>query len=268
RSSPLTIAGYRNDLRQFTCFVAGNLIDCDRRRIQDYLLHLHQQHYSRATIARKLATVRSCYRFLVRRGDIASTPATIRTPKRHHRLPSCPDVGAMLTLLGTPATDLLGRRDRAILTLAYESGLRVSELVGLKQADVDLDQGLARVCGKGDCDRFTPIGAQAVKAIKSYVDLRGVDAAPQLFLNKDGGALSSRSVGRKLKLYLHAAGLDPRISPHKLRHSCATHLLNNGADLRSIQELLGHQSLATTQIYTHVSTARMREAYTAAHPRR
>jgi integrase/recombinase XerC len=267
RSSPLTIAGYTHDLKQFNCFVAGSMIECDRRRIQQYLLHLHQQRYARATIARKLATLRSFYRWLVRTGQIASTPATIRSPKRHHRLPSCPDVGAMMKLLATPATDLLGLRDRAILTLAYESGLRVSELVGLKMADVDLDQGLARVNGKGGRDRFTPIGAEAVKAIKSYLAVSKGRAADLLFLNKHGGTLSTRSVARKLKGYLDEAGLDPNISPHRLRHAFASHLLDGGCDLRSIQEMLGHQSLSTTQIYTHLSTSRVKQAYDAAHPR-
>jgi integrase/recombinase XerC len=162
-----------------------------------------------------------------------------------------------------------------MLEVLYSSGIRVSELVELELSDIDLTEGVLRVKGKGRKDRLTPIGSQAIKAVKRYFDLRAQDAKSQastngsqrVFLNKHGEPLSTRSVRRKLDKYLVAAGLDPGISPHTLRHSFATHLLNNGADLRSVQELLGHQSLSTTQIYTHLTTSRMKEVYDQAHPR-
>src|SRR5678810_351447 len=161
-----------------------------------------------------------------------------------------------------------------MLEVLYSSGIRVSELVELEMADLDLTEGVLRVRGKGRKDRFTPIGSQAIKALQRYFEMRNADSRCQqsrdgarVFLNKHGEALSTRSVRRKLDKYLVAAGLDPGISPHTLRHSFATHLLNNGADLRSVQELLGHQSLSTTQVYTHLSTSRVKQAYDAAHPR-
>ncbi len=160
-----------------------------------------------------------------------------------------------------------------MLEVLYSSGIRVSELVELEMADLDLVEGVLRVRGKGRKDRLTPIGSQAIKALQRYFEMRSMEpkchgpAAGHVFLNKHGETLSTRSVRRKLDKYLIEAGLDPGISPHTLRHSFATHLLNNGADLRSVQELLGHQSLSTTQIYTHLSTSRMKEVYDAAHPR-
>jgi integrase/recombinase XerC len=160
-----------------------------------------------------------------------------------------------------------------MLEVLYSSGIRVSELVELDMSDLDLQEGVLRVRGKGRKDRLTPIGSQAIKALQRYFEMRSADAKCQtntsgrVFLNKHGEELSTRSVRRKLDKYLVAAGLDPGISPHTLRHSFATHLLNNGADLRSVQELLGHQSLSTTQIYTHLTTSRMKQVYDEAHPR-
>src|SRR5688572_5929984 len=160
-----------------------------------------------------------------------------------------------------------------MLEVLYSSGIRVSELVELEMSDLDLQEGVLRVRGKGRKDRLTPIGSQAIKALQRYFEMRQIESKStepltgRVFLNKHGTSLSTRSVRRKLDKYLVAAGLDPGISPHTLRHSFATHLLNNGADLRSVQELLGHQSLSTTQIYTHLTTSRMKEVYDAAHPR-
>jgi integrase/recombinase XerC len=200
--------------------------------------------------------------------------STIRTPKQEKRLPRCLDLEQVQKLLDAPGdADILAARDKAMLEVLYSSGIRVSELVELEMADMDLQEGVLRVRGKGRKDRLTPIGSQAIKAVQRYFELRSTEpkcqgaAANRVFLNKHGEALSTRSVRRKLDKYLVAAGLDPGISPHTLRHSFATHLLNNGADLRSVQELLGHQSLSTTQIYTHLSTNRMKEVYDSAHPR-
>jgi integrase/recombinase XerC len=243
--------------------------------IREFLAYLYGQNYTKSTTARKLATLRSFYKFLIRRGLVSVNPlSTIRTPKQEKRLPKCLDLEQVQKLLDAPGdADILAARDKSMLEVLYSSGIRVSELVELSMADIDLQEGVLRVKGKGRKDRLTPIGSQAIKALQRYFEMRAVDGKSQasgserVFLNKHGESLSTRSVRRKLDKYLVSAGLDPGISPHTLRHSFATHLLNNGADLRSVQELLGHQSLSTTQIYTHLTTQRMKEAYDNAHPR-
>ncbi len=243
--------------------------------IREFLNYLYGQNYTKSTTARKLATLRSFYKFLMRRGQVGVNPlSTIRTPKQEKRLPKCLDLEQIQKLLDTPGdADILAGRDKAMLEVLYSSGIRVSELVDLEMSDIDLQEGVLRVRGKGRKDRLTPIGSQAIKAIQRYFELRTAEYAQQgpltgrVFLNKHGGSLSTRSVRRKLDKYLLMAGLDPGISPHTLRHSFATHLLNNGADLRSVQELLGHQSISTTQVYTHLTTSKMKEVYDDAHPR-
>jgi integrase/recombinase XerC len=205
----------------------------------------------------------------------------IRTPKQAKRLPKAITVDQVDKLLSMPDNrDTLGARDRAILETLYSTGVRVSELVDLNRNDLDAEDQILRVRGKGKRERIVPLGSHAMAAIRHYLmvlepdprfaDLRQAsmtDLAVPLFVNKNGGRLSSRSVRRKLDKYLAAAGLDSTVSPHTLRHSFATHLLDNGADLRSVQELLGHQSLSTTQIYTHLSTIRLHDSYDRAHPR-
>jgi integrase/recombinase XerC len=249
---------------------------CEPMTVREFLAYLYAQNYTKSTTARKLATLRSFYKFLIRRGLLSVNPlSTIRTPKQEKRLPRCLDLEQVQKLLEAPGDgDLLSARDKAMLEVLYSSGIRVSELVDLEMSDLDLQEGVLRVRGKGRKDRLTPIGSQAIKAMQRYFELRAIDTRSQnsncsqrCFLNKHGQSLSTRSVRRKLDKYLVSAGLDPGISPHTLRHSFATHLLNNGADLRSVQELLGHQSLSTTQIYTHLSTSRMKEVYDQAHPR-
>ncbi len=257
-------------------------VDTDTRMIQSdvtvirgYLAFLNEQNYSKATTARKLATLRSFYKFLVRRGRIGSSPVTsIRTPKQEKRLPRCLDMEQIIKLLDCPDTNtMLGARDRAIIETLYSSGLRVSELVGLNLSDVDFLGEILHIRGKGKKERLSPIGSSALQAIQRYLTFRDSDRRKEtfdqqaLFINKHGQRLSTRSVRRKLDKYLLQAGLDPRISPHTLRHSFATHMLNNGADLRVVQELLGHQSLSTTQIYTHLTTDRMKKEYDNSHPR-
>jgi integrase/recombinase XerC len=294
--SDYTVKSYGADLIQFGQFVSGEIgqsqatpptesysalsIDekltrCEPLTVREFLTYLYAQNYTKSTTARKLATLRSFYKFLIRRGLVASTPlSTIRTPKQEKRLPKCLDLEQVQKLLDAPGDgDLLSSRDKAMLEVLYSSGIRVSELVELELADIDLQEGVLRVRGKGRKDRLTPIGSQAIQAVQRYLELRALDAKSQahnsgrVFLNKHGESLSTRSVRRKLDKYLVSAGLDPGISPHTLRHSFATHLLNNGADLRSVQELLGHQSLSTTQVYTHLTTSRMKQVYDQAHPR-
>lgn len=242
--------------------------------VRNYLQFMRENNYSKATMARKLATLRSFFKFCNRRGMTQNNPMmTIRTPKQEKRLPKFMSEEQMVKLLQTPKdTDVLGARDKAMLECMYSTGIRVSELVGLNLEDVDFTGLVIRVRGKGRKERLAPMGQTAIAAIQKYMTLRGSvvkDALPTgpLFVNKHGQRLSTRSVRRKLDKYLIEAGLDPDISPHTLRHSFATHMLNHGADLRSVQELLGHQSLSTTQIYTHLTTNRIKEAYDAAHPR-
>ncbi len=250
------------------------LTHADVNTVRGYLAFLNEQNYSKATAARKLATLRSFYKFLVRRGRVEISPvAAIRTPKQEKRLPRFLTPEQINTLLNTPDIDtMLGARDRAILETLYSSGLRVSELVGLNLADVDFLGEVVHVRGKGKKERVAPIGSSALQALQRYLTFRDSDARKEsfdpvaLFINKHGQRLSTRSVRRKLDKYLLTVGLDPRISPHTLRHSFATHMLNNGADLRVVQELLGHQSLSTTQVYTHLTTSRMKQAYDSAHP--
>lgn len=250
-------------------------VGMDTYEVRRYLAHLAENQYSRATMARKLATLRSFYKFLMRRGHVSANPvAPIRTPKQEKRLPKCLTVEDVRRLLAIPDDgSLLGTRDRAMLETLYSTGVRVSELCDLNLEDVDLTGGVVHVRGKGKKERIAPIGPGAVESIQRYLRIRqanpksGSFDTRALYVNKHGKRLSTRSVRRKLDKYLIAAGLDPSVSPHTLRHTFATHMLNNGADLRSVQELLGHQSLSTTQVYTHLTTDRLREAYQSAHPR-
>ena len=251
------------------------ILKADVNTIRAFLAFLTQENYSKATTARKLATLRSFYKFLVRRGKLETSPvAPIRTPKQEKRLPRFLDAEQMNVLLESPDTNtMLGARDRAIMETLYSSGLRVSELVALNLTDVDFLGEVLHIRGKGKRERLTPVGSPALQSIQRYLSFRDSDPRKAnfdqqtLFINKHGQRLSTRSVRRKLDKYLLQAGLDPRISPHTLRHSFATHMLNNGADLRVVQELLGHQSLSTTQIYTHLTTQKIKETYDEAHPR-
>jgi integrase/recombinase XerC len=248
--------------------------------VRQFLASLADEQYSAATMARKIATLRSFFKWADKRGLAAGNPMTvIRTPRQGKRLPKAIAMDQIEQLLSAPSdSDVLGRRDRAMLETLYSTGIRVSELVGLMVADLDLPGEALHVRGKGKKERVVPLGSHALGAIQKYMEMLKADAkfgamvrdnaaGIPLFLNKHGGRLSSRSVRRKLDKYLKAVGLDPTISPHTLRHSFATHLLDNGADLRSVQELLGHQSLSTTQIYTHLTNQRVQEAYDKAHPR-
>jgi integrase/recombinase XerC len=294
--SDYTVKSYGADLIQFAQFLSGEIgqshqtpaaegapsttIDeklskCESITVREFLSYLYAQNYTKSTTARKLATLRSFFKFLIRRGLVTTSPLTqIRTPKQEKRLPKCLDLDQVQKLMDAPGDgDLLSARDKAMLEVLYSSGIRVSELVELDMADIDLQEGVLRVRGKGRKDRLTPIGSQAIAAVQRYFEMRMMEpklaskTTGRVFLNKHGESLSTRSVRRKLDKYLVTAGLDPGISPHTLRHSFATHLLNNGADLRSVQELLGHQSLSTTQVYTHLTTTKMKQVYDQAHPR-
>jgi integrase/recombinase XerC len=281
-ASALTLKSYREDLANLAAFLgesygdrapdAGHVTTLDLR---GYLAHLHQQQYAKTTIARRLAALRSFFRFGQREGWAKSNPAKpLRTPRRSRHLPHFLSSDELGRLLETPTVaNASGLRDRAILETLYSAGLRVSELVGLNDGDLDFAADVLRVRGKGRRERLSPIGSHASRALRLWLGERKLHpkekqglAAP-VFVSRLGKRLTTRSVGRLLEKYLRESGLDQRTTPHTLRHSFATHLLDRGADIRSVQELLGHKSLVTTQIYTHVSTAALRAAYEKAHPR-
>jgi integrase/recombinase XerC len=252
--------------------VEQKIIGLTPMEVRSYLAVLHGGGYSKSTVARKLATLRSFYKFLVRGSWVPSSPVSvIRTPKLGRRLPKCLDVSQVDALLNAPNTaTFLGSRDKAILEVIYSGGLRIGELIGLNLEDLDEFSEAVRVRGKGKKERLAPLGSKSLEALEHYLRFRAglFDNATEgpLFVNRTGTRLSDRSVRRKLEGYLVRAGINVHVSPHTLRHSFATHMLNAGADLRSVQEMLGHENLSTTQIYTHLTTARLKKVYASAHP--
>jgi integrase/recombinase XerC len=280
-ASELTIKSYREDLAclvEYLTEIAGRPPEPGHISTSDlrgYVAALHEAGYAKTSVARRLATLRSFFRFAQREGLAASNPAKpMRNPRPDRKLPHFLTTEEIARLLeAPPSSEPLGLRDRAILESMYSAGLRVSETVGVNEEDLDLESGLVRVRGKGKRERLSPLGNYAVQALQRWLKVRQVSprepkggAAP-LFINKFGRRLTTRSVARMLEKHIRQAALDTRTTPHTLRHSFATHLLDRGADIRSVQELLGHKSLVTTQIYTHVSTSALREAYKRAHPR-
>ena len=267
-----TLRSYQTDLRQFTEFLSSQAIEglerVDGRAIRIYLARLHQAKLSRTSIARKLAAIRSCFAFMTRRGVLERNPgrelSALALPKK---LVSFLPVDETWALLDHPApASAQAPRDRAILELLYATGIRVSELCGLDLDDLDFGRGTVRIMGKGSKERVVPVGENALAVVKAYLEGRSRDAGP-IFQNHRGGRLTARSVQRIVGAWARAAGLSRRISPHTLRHTFATHLLDAGADLRFIQDLLGHSRLTTTQKYTHVSADHLMKVYDAAHPR-
>jgi integrase/recombinase XerC len=279
-SSPLTLKSYGDDFESFYEYLRdklGRVAEMEELNIsvlRGYVTYLHECEYARSTIARRLACLRSFFKFTTREGITDSNPAkALRTPRTGRKLPHFLTTEQISKLLESPpANDAMGLRDRAILETMYSAGLRVAELVSLNVSDWDRAANILRVLGKGKKERIAPVGSYAAKALDRWMEVRVGDpqAPPEerdaMFLNRFGRRLTTRSIGRMLEKYLLVTGLDSITSPHTLRHSFATHLLDGGADLRSVQELLGHKSLTTTQIYTHVSTRRLRETYEHAHP--
>jgi integrase/recombinase XerC len=306
-ASPHTVAAYGSDLDQFLTYLVLHTgrprpelraSDCTLAAIRGFLAELYRERLARKTSARKLAAVRAFSRYLRREGAIKSDPGgLVATPKVEHRLPAHLEIDEMATLLDTPdAASPLGARDKAMLELLYASGLRLSELVGLNLEDVNLSGRMVRVMGKGRKERLVPFNTTAADAMRAYLKVRPLleqEAAKQrvgppkppspwttqapararsagatpLFLNFRGARLTGRSVHRHLRRYVAQCHVRDGVSPHALRHSFATHLLERGADLRAIQELLGHVRLSTTQRYTHVSAAHLIDVYRKAHPR-
>jgi integrase/recombinase XerC len=272
-SSEHTITNYLVDLKVFGEFLGDkDISSVDHLTLRRFLADMRARNYAKRTVARKLASLRTFFKFLFREGLIKTNPATaVMTPKLDKHLPNILDVDKVAKLLEAPSEKTLaGLRDRAMFETLYSTGARVSELVGLDQDDVDFISGVVKLFGKGRKERIVPIGEPALKAIKRYIDNRiGVKVKDRnaIFLNKAGGRLTDRSVRRILDKYIRLSSIVMKVSPHSLRHSFATHLLDRGADLRSVQELLGHMNLSTTQIYTHVSTERLKAVYDKAHPR-
>lgn len=273
-ASPHTIKNYRSDLKEFFEFLgdAGSLRDINYLAIRKFLAFLKEKEDLKSTMSRKLACLKSFFKYLTREQLVEANPASsIVTPKRDKRLPSFLEINETERLIeAARGQSWEMKRDRAILETLYSSGVRVSELVGLDTQDVDLLSGLLKVRGKGRKERIVPVGSCADRAIKEYRDSlpNGLDPkTTPLFINRSATRLTDRSVRRIILKYARKAELQKKVSPHTLRHSFATHLLDRGADLRSVQELLGHEHLSTTQIYTHVTAKRLREVYNQAHPR-
>jgi integrase/recombinase XerC len=288
-ASPHTSRCYRRDLEGFEDFLKSSgmyltptgdveIEKVDRIAIRKYLSFLHRKN-KKSSIARKISTLRSFFKYLVREQVIPSNPAkSVSTPKVEKTLPITLSVDEAFRLMESPKSiseksSSEGSRekvlrDRAILELLYSSGLRVSELVGLNSNQLDLDLGIVRVMGKGRKERIVPVGRKAIEVLKAYLEERGMLKGDEpIFVNSLRGRLTARSVGRLIKKYTRHSGIFRKVSPHSLRHTFATHLLDAGADIREIQEMLGHSSLSTTQRYTHVSMGKLMEVYDKAHPR-
>jgi tyrosine recombinase XerC len=272
-SSVHTLINYSVDLKELSLFIdAKEIKDIDVLDVRKFLVNLRQKGFKKVTIARKMACLRSFFKFLCREGHIKLNPMVgLVGPKLEKKLPIFLSEDDMTKLLDAPdISDLAGLRDKAILETLYSTGVRVSELVGLNVEHIDFISGVVRVFGKGKKERLAPIGDKALRVIKSYLEKRSKDINLSnriLFLNKDGRRLTDRSVRNIIDKHIQVASVRGDISPHSLRHSFATHLLNRGADLRSVQELLGHANLATTTIYTHLSTEKLKSVYDLTHPR-
>jgi len=280
-ASPHTCRGYESDLVQFEQFLRDSVLsissrgtvaieEVDRFVIRKYLSFLHRRN-KRSSIARKLSSLRTFFKFLGNEELVRSNPAKlVSTPKREKTLPATLTVDEAFRLMESPFRGKTAEkvRDRAILELLYSSGLRVSELVGLNVDRIDLDLGIVRVMGKRRRERIVPVGSKAIEALQAYLKTREpVEGEEALFTNRRGKRLTARSVGRLVKRYTRESGIFRRISPHSLRHTFATHLLDSGADIREIQEMLGHASLSTTQRYTHLTLGKLMEVYDRTHPR-
>jgi integrase/recombinase XerC len=277
-ASPHTCRCYQTDLEEFEDFLKSSAVyltrtgrvkieEVDRLAIRKYLSFLHRKN-RKSSIARKVSTLRSFYKYLVREQIVHSNPAkNVATPKAEKPLPTALTVDETFRLMESPM-EKEQLRDSAILELLYSSGLRVSELVGLNGDRLDLELGIVKVMGKGRKERIVPVGRKAMEALKTYLKGRGhLEVNAPVFVNTRGGRLTSRSIGRLVKKYTRHSGVFRKISPHSLRHTFATHLLDAGADIREIQEMLGHASLSTTQRYTHMSLGKLMEVYDKAHPR-
>jgi len=274
-----TVESYERDLTGFLDYASREgldpIRDSDRQLITAYMLHLRQQGKAASSAARALVSLRSFYRFLAQERLIERDPSRyMQSPRLPRRLPKAITVEEVDRLLNAPRTDTpQGARDKAMLELLYATGMRVSELIGLDVGDVNLRMGYVRCVGKGSKERIIPMGRQAILHLEHYLThmrpklLTGRHAQQALFINRSGSRLTRQGFWKIIRKWADAAGIRTPLSPHTLRHSFATHLLENGADLRAVQEMLGHADISTTQIYTHVTRVRMKEVYDLAHPR-
>ena len=267
--SKYTLINYKIDLDEFFVFIGEMPIEkVDYLTLRRYLAKIREKEPKPRTIARKLSSLRSFLKFLTREGYLKVNPSKLlTTPKLDKRLPQFLTEEEVTKFIEAPKLDDdMGRRDRAILETLYSTGIRVSELVGMDMESIDFISNIVKVAGKGKKERLVPIGNRAIRAIQDYVEKRK-HKEKAVFLNKSGKRLSTRSVVNITEKYIKMAGIREKLSPHALRHSFATHLLNRGADLRAVQELLGHVNLSTTQIYTHMTTEKLKSVYSKAHPR-
>ena len=279
-----TLDAYRNDLQQLASFAGEEAakqglipswVNFSRQAMLSYMLNLKERNYAATTIARKVAATRSFFGFLKSEGIVKTDPTeNLSSPSVGKSLPKPITISQVRQLLEQPAklNTVEAKRDKAMLELLYASGMRISELVGLNLGDVNTDEGFVRCFGKGNKERIVPIYEQAARSVKEYIAetrpklARKKDQAA-LFLNPRGDRLTRQGFWQKLKEYARAAGLGTRVSPHTLRHSFATHMLSGGADLRAVQELLGHANISTTQVYTHLTSEHVRRTYERSHPR-
>jgi integrase/recombinase XerC len=275
-ASPHTVRAYGDDLRQFHAHLREELgrdprpAEVDHLMVRGFLARLHRDGLKKASAARKLATLRTFFRYLCREGVLTTNPArALLSPRVERRIPPHLDEAQVATLLDVPGAAAAAIRARAILELLYATGIRCAELVGLDVGEVDLEARMVRVLGKGRKERVVPFGTRAQQAVRSYLEVRASQRprSSALFVNLRGGRLTDRYVRKMLQDRVRQVAATQKISPHSLRHAFATHLLEHGADLRVIQELLGHASLSTTQRYTHVDTRHMLEIYRKSHPR-
>lgn len=268
-SSPHTILNYKLDLKEFSDFLKDVKIDSvDYLLTRKYLAALKERKLSARSVGRKVSSLRSFFKFLVKEGLAKANPTdAISSPKQEKSLPKFLTEMDVVRLIEAPALDTLkGLRDRAIFETLYSTGMRISELTGLTLGNIDFIGGTLKVLGKGKKERILPIGERALRAIRNYLKERKVESST-VFLNKNKKPLSARGIRKVMDKYIQMISLKEHVSPHTLRHSFATHLLNRGADLRSVQELLGHANLSTTQIYTHLTTEKLKSVYEKAHPR-
>ncbi|MGB9596757.1 MAG: tyrosine recombinase XerC [Candidatus Poribacteria bacterium] len=278
--SPHTVDNYNRDLVDFMKYLSnesGNLSsieDIDHLTIRSYLANLQSRQLARTTIVRRLSSLRSFFKYLCKRGYLEIDPTSaISSPKVQKKLPEYLEISEITALLDMPdKKDIIGLRDRAILELLYSTGMRVSEMLALDLSDIDHSNAIVKVRGKGKKERIIPIGSYAMSALKDYLkrrnDLKVKRSNQALFISEKGNRIpDAKSINRRISKYAKLAGLKKNVTAHTLRHTFATHLLNAGADLRSVQELLGHEKLATTQIYTHISADRLKEVYEKTHPR-
>ena len=271
-ASDYTCRNYRDDLRAFLAVTGAKPVEqMTPLDVRQFLVQQSLRNYSKRTLARRLSCVRSFFRFLCREGILKQNPASVvPTPRQERRLPSFLDEGQVVRLLETPeVARWQGLRDRAILEMLYSTGMRVSELTGLSREDLDDISETVLVRGKGKKERLCPVGKTALEALRRYMAKRPkkLKTPAALFVSQKLTRLTVRQVDRLIHHYVQQAQLPMTITPHSLRHSFATHLLDRGADLRSVQELLGHASLSTTQIYTHITPQRLKKVYDQAHPR-